>query len=175
MIHFAIFGGQSGPISPDRKVYVTLFGGCELKRPTIARQLLEAKAGGIPLTETRFHYFITIFGGTEIRAPTLAEEYCDLHAALRSGQLSIDEWDRAVAQLGGSSATRYGSFTAFGGFEADKLPSEDDELDGIALSHHLGQMSEDTGRLLMLAIGQPSAQRPSAVRRALEADRDQAA
>jgi len=40
MIQFCIMSGYEGRVRPERKVYVTLMGACDLKRSTVARQIL---------------------------------------------------------------------------------------------------------------------------------------
>jgi hypothetical protein len=166
MINFCIFGGHEAQLSPEKRLYVTIFGGCEVKRTTAVRQIVEYREvarNGRPPTAC---FVLTIFGGTEIAAPTLADEYLDLLEAVRSGSLTFDEWDRAmprIARLGPHVA----SFTLFGGMSADQLPSEDQELDGIALQRHLGTIPPDAAQILTLAVGTAGAQRLAAVRQAV--------
>ncbi len=167
MIHFCIFGAHEGELSPDKRVYVTIFGGCDLKRPTIARQIIELRRRGNSAEAAPLRVFITLFGATELKAPTLCEEYLDLQDGLRAGLLTLEEWDRAVAQVGVASSLRVSSFTMFGGFGSNELPSEDEELDRIALNNHLGQIPETAGKALMMAVGQDGSQRPAAVRQAI--------
>ena len=40
MIQATIFGGHEGRLRNDKSIYLTLFGGCELTCPTLARQVL---------------------------------------------------------------------------------------------------------------------------------------
>ena len=46
MIHFTIFGGTEAALTPSLRICLTLFGGTELRRPTIARQILTSKRQG---------------------------------------------------------------------------------------------------------------------------------
>lgn len=175
MIHFCIFGGHEGMINSDNRLYVTLFGGSELRVPTVARQIIEARREGRTDKSSHRCYFITIFGGTALRAPTLAEEYLELSEALRSGMITLQDWDLAVGRLGARESIRYGSFTFCGGFEGNELPSDDEELDGLALNQHLGQIPDSVGKLLMLGVGQKGLSRPAIVRQAIASARTHAA
>ena len=162
MFHLCLFGGQGGQLSSERKVYFTMFGACELKLPTTAKQMLEMRRSGKP---SPAHFFVTLFGGTSITSPTLAQEYLDLQNALRSGQLNLDDWDRSIVQIG--NASRSASLTLFGAFGADELPSEDDELEDLALNRHLGYVSDEASELLMRAVGQGGSSRGAVVRQAI--------
>jgi hypothetical protein len=196
MIRVTIFSGHEGQLRVDKGVYLTLFGGCELIRPTIARQLFavreaeeQAEAAGrmvggphgcgFPVGHggrmrygRRPHragpFFLTLFGGVEIKSPTLAEEFLDLRESVRSGVLDMKDWDEAMARLRHLDLS-IASFTLFGGFNECKLPSEDEEIDSLAIQRHLGNIPEDAGRILQLGIGQRTAERAATVHRALQA------
>jgi len=166
MVHFCIFGGHEGQLSGDKRVYITVFGGCELKQPTLAKRIMErrrSQAVGLPTSRNSF--FITLFGGTSIKIPTLAEEFLDLRDALRSGLLTMEDWDSAMAQVGTESLS-LGSFTAFGGF-GEELPSEEEEVEGLALNRHLGHISDSAGRTLEFGVGRSGSHRAAILRRAL--------
>jgi hypothetical protein len=144
-----------------------MFGGCELRRPTLARQLLAAgRAGAGPLQIGR-RVVITLFGATEIKSPTLAEEFIDLREAVQSNALDIRQWDSYLAELDRWQNSALVSFTMFGAFEETTLPSEDDEIEGLALQRHLGNISDSSGRVLELGIGQGGAQRRSVIHQAV--------
>ena len=145
MFHLCLFGGHGGELSADRKLYLTMFGGCEVLRPTLAKQMLVLRHSGRGRSGPPLHVFITLFGGTDVTAPTLAQEYLDLQNALRAGQLTLEQWDRDIAELG--QAFRSASLTLFGGFDDAKLPSEDQELEDLALNRHLGYLSDAAGDL----------------------------
>ncbi|MFO0840607.1 MAG: hypothetical protein U1D55_19025 [Phycisphaerae bacterium] len=166
MINFCIFGAQEGELSLGKKLYVTVFGACEFKRPTLARQLIEARQRGTPDSPFRGQFFLTIFGASEISCPTLAEEFIELQDAIRGGALTWRDWDQAVAKASLNASSRTSSFTVFGAFDAAGLPSEDQELDALALHQHLGRIPDAASKMLMLAVGQGGAQRPAAVRQA---------
>ncbi len=173
MLHFCVFGGHSGELAPGRRVFFTLFGACELKRQTLAKQVLEmrARGGGVQRQPRGQHVFITVFGGTELKAPTLAEEFIDLQDALTSGLIKPEEWDWAVTQLASSESHSVGSFTLFGAFEASTLPTEEEELDAMALSNYVGRVSETAVQMLRLGVGQTGSNRSAVVRQAVAAAR----
>lgn len=169
MIHVTIFAGHDGQLQPDKRFYLTLFGGCDLVRPTVARQLLtqrQSQSEGRPLEHRPF--FLTIFGGVDITCPTLAEEFLDLREMLNSNLLTMEDWDRSMAQLGRTSAA-VASFTIFGGFDECELPSEDQEIDSLAVQRHLGNISDNAGQVLQYGIGQRGSERMAALRRAVTA------
>ncbi len=168
MIHFCIFGGHEGELSPEKRVYICIFGGSELRLPTIARQVVDQhrRVQGVERSPSQC-FFLTVFGGTTLKAPTLVEEYVDLLNAQRSGAIPPREWDTALAQLAAGRGLTTSSFTLFGGFESCELPSEDKELNDLALQRQLGQIPEPAVNSLMLAIGQGGPQRFAAVRNAV--------
>lgn len=167
MIQFCIFGGHDGRLSTDPyKLYFTMFGGCKLQMPTIASQILAIQRSRSQLT-TRRMFFVTIFGATEIQLPTLVEEFFDAMHAMQSSAIEPAEWDRLAAQLTADDGLRIGSFTLFAGFDSTEMPSEDQELDRIALAYQLGQINDATRQALMLGIGTRGPQRVGAIRMAL--------
>ncbi len=168
MIQFCIMGGQESKIRSEPKIYVTLMGACELKRDTLARQILaqrQRKRDGKDGPPKQF--FLTIMGATEITCPTLAEEFLDLQQLIRTGELSTADWDRALADLGRLDVS-IASFTVMGAFSECELPSETQEIDSLALQRHLGNISADAGEVLQHGIGQRDAERHTVVRRALQ-------
>ncbi len=168
MIQFCIMSGHEARIRPEPKIYVTLMGGCELKRETLARQILaqrQRKRDGKDSPPKQF--FLTIMGSTEIKCPTLTEEFLDLHQLVRTGELSLADWDRALTDLGRLDVS-IASFTLMGGFSECELPSETEEIDSLALQRHLGNISAAAGEVLQHGIGQHDAERHSVVRRALQ-------
>lgn len=167
MFHFCIFGGHGGQLSPDKRFYVTICGGCEVKRPTLARQLIDKQRRGQLGSPGQSHYFITICGGTEVKAPTLAEEYLDLRDALQAGALTLAQWDSVMAQLAVQPAMRIESFTLCGGFDSDALPGESEEIEGLALNRHAGQIPDAAGQVLELGVGQAGAARTALIRQAV--------
>jgi len=167
MLQFCAFGGYEGPLSAEKKCCFTIFGGCTLRRPTLARQMIIARrvgAGQVPIPKM---IFITLFGATEIKAPTLAEEFLDMREAIRSGLLHVDDWDRHMAEVERYNSAALLSLTLFGAFGESELPSEDEEIEGLALQRHFGNISEDSGRLLEMGVGQNGAQRHAVIRQAV--------
>lgn len=167
MVHVTIFAGHDGRLQPDKRFYLTLFGGCDLVRPTVARQLLTRRqaekdhrpTGGKP-------FFLTIFGGVDIKWPTLAAEFLDLNEMLHGGLLVMEDWERSMAELARVDGA-VASFTIFGGFDECKLPSEDEEVNSLAVQRHLGNIPENVGSVLQYGIGQSGAERTATVRRAV--------
>lgn len=43
MIQVTIFSGREGPLRYDNTFYLTLFGACEMTKPTLARQYMIAR------------------------------------------------------------------------------------------------------------------------------------
>ncbi len=168
MVQVTIFSGHNGRVRPERKFYFTLFGGCTLIRPTVARQILAAREASKQAPHgAGQQFFLTVFGAVEIKCPTMAEEFVDLADMMRGGSLSMADWDKAMSTLGRTDFSP-ASFTLFGGFEEQVLPSEKEEVDSLAIHRHVGSISEDSGRVLALGIGQREVDRLSAVRRALQ-------
>jgi hypothetical protein len=165
MIRICLFGGQGGQLPTDRRIYFTMFGTTELRWPTVARQISDMRQAGTGARQRPPHVFVTIFGGTVIKAPTLANEYLELQSALRSGRLTLDDWDRALGTLDNQS--RGPSLTLFGGFDDAEVPGEDEELEGLALNRHLGYLSPEASDILLGAVGQRGSSRAAAVRQAL--------
>ncbi|MFH1108465.1 MAG: hypothetical protein V1790_04605 [Planctomycetota bacterium] len=170
MIQFCIMSGYDGRVRPERKVYVTLMGACDLKRSTVARQILAQR---FQEREGKTHpprqFFLTIMGAVDIKCPTLAEEFIDLREMINSGTLSMDDWDRAIADLGRSDIS-IASFTLMGGFSENELPSEEEEIESLAVQRHLGTISDSAGQVLQFGVGQRDAERRATLRRAVLAD-----
>ncbi len=167
MFHFCMFGGHEGELSGDQEVFVTMFGACELRKPTIAKQLMEHRTrtnAGLP---RRKHFFVTLFGATELKSPTLAEEFLSMQEAIRSGALSVGDWDSALAHLSSGDGYQYGSFTFMAGMSSSELPDENEEIEGLAINRHLGHIDNEAGQTLEMGVGRGGAQRASVVRQAL--------
>lgn len=167
MIQFCVMAGHEGMLQPDKKVYLTLFGGCDLRRPTFARQLLahrQRQASGEPLPGR--HTFVTICGGVEIKSPTLAEEFVDLRELLSTKALRAEDWDAFLADPARYSP-RISAFTLMGGFEEVTLPSENEEVESLAIQQHVGNISENVARVLKYGVGQRDAERWATLRKAL--------
>ncbi len=166
MIHVTIFGSHEGQLQTEKRFYLTLFGACELKRPTVARLLLEQRqVPGNPRTD-RKPFFLTLFGAAGFKAPTLAEEFIDLREMISNGLLPREDWGRCLAELGQTEGA-VASLTMFGGFDEWDLPSEDEEIDSLAVQRHLGNIPENAGQVLQYGIGQRGGERTATVRRAI--------
>ena len=167
MIQVTIFSGRSGELSLDISFYLTLFGGFELTRPTIARQILARRQaqrqGRLPGPRP---FFLTIFGGGSIKCPTLAAEFIDMKETICGGHLDMADWERAMGDLGPGEPI-FGSFTLFGGLDESGLPSEEQEIDSLAVQRHLGNISESAGQVLQYGIGQGGSERTATLRRAI--------
>ncbi len=169
MVQVTMFGGHDGRLRYDKWLYITMFGGVELVRPTVARQILADRQNSSEQgSRKRKPFFFTAFGGADIKAPTLAEEFIDLQEMLRSGALTAAEWERALSDLG-RDETGVGSFTIFGGFDERAIPSEDEEVDSLAVQRHLGNIPEPAAQVLQYGIGQHGSERTATLRRALSA------
>jgi hypothetical protein len=190
MIKITVFSGHEGQLRWDTSFYLTLFGGVDLVRPTVARQILTAKTqqqpplvgadrdGGLvgraeqarfgpPPYKTHRPFFLTVFGGVDIKSPTLAAEFMDLREMVRSGSLTLADWDRSIAMLAHADFAP-ASFTLFGGFDECSLPSESDEVDSLALQQHMGNIPSKSGQVLQMGIGRHETERLATVRRAIE-------
>lgn len=168
MVNFCMFAGSEGDLSAGKRLYVTVFGGCELRRPTLARQIIEwRRSGGTGAAfKPRTAYFLTLFGGVSITAPTLAEEFLDLQDAIRANLITLEDWDRAIGQLSSGDLVRTASITIFGAFEGASVPDENVELDKLAAMQHLSRIPPEAVQSLMLGVGQRGAQRHAVIREA---------
>lgn len=170
MIQVTIFSGHAGQLRYDKLFYLTLFGGCELIRPTVARQMLsQRQAERGQWAPGRKPFFLTIFGGVTIKLPTLAEEFIDLRDTMVSGMLTMEDWERAMGDPVRIESC-IASFTVFGGFDECKLPSENQEIESLAVQRHLGNISDQAGQLLQYGIGLQESERRATLRRAVLAD-----
>lgn len=167
MLQFCMFGGYEGVLGAQRRCFVTLFGGCVLKAPTLARQLVAANRGEIRSQQQSRQVFITLFGATEIKLPTLAEEFIDLREAVQAGALDINRWSEYVNELDHVHANGFFTFTLFGGLSEMELPSEDEEVESLALHRHFGNIGEDSGRVLEMGVGQNGVNRRTVIQQAL--------
>lgn len=167
MIHLTLFSGHEGRLLPGRLFYLTFCGGCDVIRPTVARQILmQREAERNPAVRVHRPFFLTIFGSVDVTAPTLAEEFLDLREMIRAGLLTPREWDRFAALLGRQEGL-VSSLTLFGSFSEDEVPPEDEEVDALAVQQHLGNIPEPAAEVLRFGIGQKGGERLSTIRRAM--------
>ena len=61
-------------------------------------------------------------------------------------------------------------FTLMGGFSEMVLPSEEEEIEGLAVQRHLGNISDSAGEVLQYGIGRKDVERRATLRRALAAE-----
>lgn len=167
MVQVTIFAGHEGQLREGQIFYLTIFGACELTVPTSAKlALAQRERERQHRHDRRKPFFLTLFGGVEIKLPTIAEEFLDLRQMIDSGLLTMEDWERSMALSAVGEGT-VSSFTMFAGFEEGKLPSENSEIDSLALHRHLGNISEASSQVLQYCIGQPEIERRAALRRAL--------
>ncbi len=164
MVHFSVFGSHEGRLAGRRCFYVTLFAGTELQRPAFANWLVDYRRQGGPIGWQ--YFFCTFFGGTSVVWPTLAEEYLALVGLLRTGELTLDDWDRHSGSNGTQAVDRCASFTFCGGLDTDEVPDEDKELDDLSVQRHAGDIPQAAVDQLLLAVGHRGVKRLSAVRHA---------
>ncbi len=167
MIQFCAFGGYEGRLQPGKRLIITMFGGADLRVPTLARRLLSMRRRQAEGVRPHRLIIVTLFGGTEITWPTLAEEFIELREAVSSGAIHVSEWDAMMSELSRLEDGAIVTLTLFGGLEETALPSEDTEIDALALQRHLGNIPESAGRVLEFGIGQPDAQRRAVLRQAI--------
>lgn len=144
MIRIAIFGASEHLMGGPKKLYLTLFAGMELHRPTLAKRLLERKYSprshrgwfGLPKD-----VIFVACGGVDIREPSLADEFVDLRVLLSAGLLTREEWDEAVYRLAAGDHEDYISFAIFGAIEA-QLASKEEERNRIEAHRQAGLLSE---------------------------------
>ncbi|MCC6785885.1 MAG: hypothetical protein IT457_23760 [Planctomycetes bacterium] len=124
MFHFCLFAGTEGEMPPAGMTAITIFGGSELRRPTLAREIGAWRARrGMPRSRWRWLFgsdenlIVTIFGATCVVEPTLVEEYAAMASLVRSGQVTGEELpsllDGLESQIGGRDS--YRTLTLFGG------------------------------------------------------------
>ena len=163
-----MLGGYEGRLRNDKRVYLTLFAGSDLQRPTLARNILAQRSSGQGFSHAQPRpWIVTFMGGTEIKAPTLVEEYLDLRDLVSGGQLSWGDVDRYLAQVDQGQESSYVTVTLFGGLSEDALPTENREIEALALQRHLGNLSERCGEILQMGIGLSHAERRAVIRKAV--------
>ena len=170
MLQFCVFGGHEGLLSPEKKCFLTVFGGCTLKRPTLARQMMAAQRGAEGRIQRPKMIFITLFGSTSIVCPTLAEEYIDMREAVRGGAIDMERWDFYLAELDRWESSSLMSMTLFGSLSETDVPDEDTEIEGLALQRHFNNIGEESGRILEMGVGQAGSHRRTVIQQAVMAE-----
>lgn len=158
MIHFTIFGGTDTELTANLRVCLTVFGATEIRRPTLAKQILNAKRRS--RSETYGGKFalrkrclaVTFFGGTTIHCPTLAEEFLDLKALLAAETITPQEWDRAVSRLSEEEGgVEFITLTVFAGFGVE-FPSKSDEIARIEKQGEVGLITQREQNALLQMV-----------------------
>lgn len=172
MFNFTIFGGSEVKLDSGSKLILTMFGGTDVFKSTLAKRIMQEKhllesergaakqasdwAGNAAPAMSAFAtmstarsrrrqrtFILTIFGGVEIKPPSLAEEFMDMRELTSSGLISSEEWDALVGRLYQlDDLEGISSFTLFGGLEHGSL-SEADELKKIKSARDLGLLGEE--------------------------------
>ena len=182
MFHFTIFGGSEVTLSGQGQCIVTLFGGTDVRKPTLAKRLMQERHAlssrksdpdynpnnvdkvlnvlqgntptGLPRTEKRHRTFLlTIFGAVELRPPSIAEKFMDMRELVSSGLISADEWDQLVGRLYQiDDLDSVSSLTLFGGMGEAAL-NQEEEIKKIHSAVGLGLIDEDEERALRSVVG----------------------
>ena len=182
MFHFTIFGASEVTLSGQGQCIVTLFGGTEVRKPTLAKRLMQERHAlsnrksdpdynpnnvdkvlnvlqgntptGLPRTEKRHRTFLlTIFGAVELRPPSIAEEFMDMRELVSSGLIDVDEWDQLVGRLYQmDDLDSVSSFTLFGGM-GEVAINQEEEITKIHSAVGLGLIAEDEARALRSVVG----------------------
>lgn len=175
MFHFTLFGGSDIKLDGSSKLIVTICGGTDIHRQTLAKRILREKhfaeledkpdptadtprlgmaigmARGRRRSTTSFLF--TLCGGVEIKAPSLSEEFMDMRELVGSGLVSSQDWDRLVSRIYSmGEAEGHASLTICGALEESTL-SEEDELKKIRSARELGMISEDEEHALRGVVG----------------------
>ena len=148
MIHFTIFAGTETELTANLRVCLTIFGGTDILRPTLAKQILSAKrrsrsdSSGGKFALRKRCLAVTVFGATSIKCPTLAEEFLDLKALLASEAITSQEWDRAVSRLADEdTGVEFITLTVFAGFGVE-FPSKSAEIERLEKQTEVGLISQ---------------------------------
>jgi len=165
VFHVTLFAGTEGEIPPAGFTALTAFGGAELKRPTLASQLLHLKYRAqrkptrwAKLMGTDKNLILTVFGATVLLAPTVVEEYTALTGLMQSGAMTPGECatllDRLSSDEGESSLCR--TLTLFGGC-VTRHPSAAKERKALDAAAKAGALSTAVRQALDAIVGSPPA------------------
>jgi hypothetical protein len=171
VFHLTVFGATEGEVSPAGFTAFTLFGGAELRRPTLATQLVHLKnrPQGTPSAWDRIlgtdkNLVVTVFGATVLTAPTLIEEYSALAGLVRAGTLTTADCgallDDVVAQ--GHDAGWCRTLTLFGSC-VTRYPSAERERKALDVATRTGAVSATVRGALEAVIGAPRQARTRAL------------
>jgi hypothetical protein len=162
VFHLTLFGGTEGEIAPSGFTALTAFGGAELRRPTLAAQLLHLKSSRQRprrwwdrVLGSDKNLILTLFGGTVLQAPTLVEEYAAMAGLLRSGAVQHAEFQQLLDQLhveAGDSPAR--TLTLFGAC-VTRHPSAARERKALEAAANSGSLTDRIRGALDRLIGAP--------------------
>jgi len=181
MFHFTIFGGSEVTLQGGGQVVFTMFGGTDIRKPTLAKRLMQEKErlqgaqgaqvnhpGGVNRMRHLFgrepaetpaarphrgSFVLTIFGAVELKPPSVAEEFMDMRELVSSGMLDAREWDELVGRLYQmGDLDSISSFTIFGGMGEEPLKQEE-EVKKIRSASELGLISENEEKALRSVVG----------------------
>jgi len=162
MFHLTLFGGTEGEIAPSGFTALTLFGGSELRRPTLASQLLHLKnrrehkrRSWQRLLGSDQNLILTLFGGTVIVVPTMVEEYTALAAVLRSGTVSRDEFTALLQQLTTGGQRGLSRTMTLFGVCVVRHPSPAKERKALEVAAKTGAVTAKARESLETIIGAP--------------------
>ncbi|MCA8956396.1 MAG: hypothetical protein KDC87_10005 [Planctomycetes bacterium] len=163
MFHFTAFGATQTRVPPGGFTALTLFGGAEIRLPTLAERIVHRRRQRT-VEPSRWDRWlgrdqgivVTLFGGTGLIAPTLVEEYAALRNLVQSGVVPRDECRALLEDLMGSSAgsQEISRWTLFGGSSLES-PSAKTETKSLQAAEQAGVITPEIRRDLAQAIGCP--------------------
>ena len=183
MFHFTIFGGSEVTLTGSRQLILTLFGGTEVRKPTLAKRLMQekqvqwpTKPAGQVKTDDNLHkvrdffqnlesgaaglpgrrsstFLLTIFCGVELKPPSIAEEFMDMRELVSSGMIEPREWDQLVGRM-----YQMGDLDSISSFTlfagmGEAALSEEEEIKKIASATSMGLISGDEEQALRSVVG----------------------
>ena len=173
MIHVTFCGGSEAEMSPGGFTAFTMFGGVELRRPTLAQRILYRRANRNK-TYSRWDRFmgrgkslvITLFGGTDIIPPTVMEEYAAMRNLMQSGVVTKEECLMLIDELSaGDDCSEVSRFTMFGACEFSQQKAKK-ELKALDAAQDARIIDGETRRQLENAVGCPPSTAAGVVARA---------
>ena len=163
VFHLTLFGATEGEVSPAGFTALTVFSGAELRRPTLATQLVHMKnrlqtkpRAWDRILGTDKNLVLTVFGATVLTAPTLIEEYSALAGLLRAGTLTSADCGRLLDDLAaqGSETGWCRTLTLFGAC-VTRYPSADRERKALDVASRTGAVTATVRNALETVIGAP--------------------
>ena len=161
-MNFNIFGISEAEITTSGFTSLTIFGGTELRRQTVAERIMRRRAGGgrkpglwERLVGRDRPLAITVCGITTIVSPTIIEEYSAVRSLLDSGTITVEECRALVGSLASpDSREEITMVTLFGGCGFETV-SEKKQRKALDLAERSGAISSRTRGELEQAIGCP--------------------